>query len=135
MAKALKYCTRGHLMAKTRKYYPNGDSYCSLCKNIRMKISRKKDPAKYKEYCKKSRTKRMYGISLNEARQIFTEQGSKCAVCEKMLMENKGWHIDHCHETNKVRGVLCHHCNTAIGLFGDDVKNMERAIKYLKSHR
>ena len=40
--------------------------------------------------------------------------------------------VDHCHETGKIRGLLCHNCNRALGLFKDNVEFLERAILYLK---
>jgi len=42
------------------------------------------------------------------------------------------WYVDHDHVTNKVRGLLCHHCNTALGKFKDDINIMKQAIKYLE---
>ena len=52
-----------------------------------------------------------------------------CNICHKEL-ERKC--IDHCHETKKIRGVLCHNCNTALGLFKDNVKVMQNVIQYLE---
>ena len=45
---------------------------------------------------------------------------------------HKSLHIDHDHKTGKVRGLLCHGCNTAIGLMKDDVNILTKAIEYLK---
>ena len=39
---------------------------------------------------------------------------------------------DHCHNTGIYRGRLCQRCNTALGLFGDDIEILKSAIKYLK---
>jgi len=55
-----------------------------------------------------------------------------CNICHKEL-ERKC--IDHCHETKKIRGVLCHNCNTALGLFKDNVKVMQNAIQYLEQSK
>jgi hypothetical protein len=43
--------------------------------------------------------------------------------------------IDHCHTTGKVRGLLCHACNRALGNFGDNIANLEQAIIYLSKVR
>ena len=55
-----------------------------------------------------------------------------CAICG-VEMEKKC--IDHCHETKKIRGVLCNKCNTGLGLFKDNVKVMQTAIQYLEQSR
>lgn len=43
-------------------------------------------------------------------------------------------HIDHCHATGKIRGVLCSNCNMSIGGFKESISSLEKAIKYLKTH-
>lgn len=40
--------------------------------------------------------------------------------------------VDHCHSTGKVRGLLCHNCNRALGLFKDNTNSIENALNYLK---
>ena len=40
--------------------------------------------------------------------------------------------VDHCHDTMKVRGLLCHRCNCGIGLLNEDITVLEKAINYLK---
>jgi hypothetical protein len=51
-----------------------------------------------------------------------------CAICGTKGVK---LHIDHCHMTNHVRGLLCHNCNTGLGLFKDDVRLLAAAIAYL----
>lgn len=64
---------------------------------------------------------------------LLTEQEGKCAICG--ILENDAPHkklsIDHDHTTGDVRGLLCSTCNTALGGFRDDIKNMQKAIEYL----
>lgn len=43
--------------------------------------------------------------------------------------------VDHCHKTNMVRGLLCHRCNTAIGLLNDDFTTLKSALKYLRHYK
>lgn len=77
---------------------------------------------------------RRYGLSYQEYRALVERQGGVCALCRH---EWKGWggksglHIDHCHTTGKVRGLLCGDCNTALGRFGDDPMLLRRAAEYL----
>jgi hypothetical protein len=66
-----------------------------------------------------------YGLSLKEYKKL---DFSKCKICK---IESGKMCVDHCHKTNKVRGILCHKCNTAIGLLNDDVQNLKSAVEYL----
>ncbi len=73
--------------------------------------------------------KHRYKINGEELSNLIEEQNNKCAICNIEL--TKEFLIDHCHKTNKVRGLLCRDCNFAIGLFKDNVKTLENAIQYL----
>ena len=76
--------------------------------------------------------RRQYGISIHEFNQLLEFQDGGCAICRKPLSAmNRRMNIDHDHETNLVRGLLCTGCNTGLGYFGDDVEGLERAIYYL----
>ena len=70
-----------------------------------------------------------YGITEDIYNSMLVRQGNKCVICEETF--NKTPHIDHCHSTLEVRGLLCGSCNTAIGLLKDSTNNLSRAIKYL----
>ncbi len=81
--------------------------------------------------------KSKYGVSPEEFVSRLALQGGGCAICNKVLDESKRsliGHVDHCHVTNKVRGVLCSSCNIGIGLFRDNRKLLSRAIDYLSYH-
>lgn len=74
-----------------------------------------------------------YGITIDEWEAIFESQGRVCAICKTDTPINR-WHTDHCHNTRKVRGVLCQRCNIALGHFDDDQERLLAAHQYL-SHR
>ncbi|KKN10422.1 hypothetical protein LCGC14_1036850 [marine sediment metagenome] len=81
--------------------------------------------------------KRKYGISLEQYRAIFTKQNGACSICGlPETKRNNGkprrLSVDHCHTTNKIRGLLCNKCNLAIGNFEDDIDVMASAISYLR---
>lgn len=76
------------------------------------------------------RLRKLYGITLEQHTEMYIKQGGVCAICNK----KDKLHVDHCHETGVVRGLLCGHCNKAMGLFEDDVWTIERALEYLKKH-
>lgn len=66
-------------------------------------------------------------------------QNYKCAICDLHYLRNIknnrviALAVDHDHKTGKVRGLLCNNCNRGIGLLGDSVSSMDRALRYLKS--
>ncbi len=59
---------------------------------------------------------------------MINAQGSKCGICNKDLSLTRETHVDHCHATNKLRGILCHTCNTKLGWYE---KNSDNIIAYL----
>ncbi len=69
--------------------------------------------------------------------ELYAAQDGKCAVCEASLaaLPEKQRHLDHCHATGKVRGWLCHHCNTALGHMRDDPERLRAAAEYLERNR
>ncbi len=74
-------------------------------------------------------------IPRTEYRRLLEEQEYKCAICGKQHQSNgtrDSLSVDHCHETKIVRGLLCHRCNTAIGLLRDSPDLMGNAIRYIK---
>ena len=78
-----------------------------------------------------SRVKAMYGMEPDEYIALHEKQRGKCAICQNEPTTQRGLHLDHCHETGAIRGLLCHNCNVALGCLNDDPALMMRAIKYL----
>lgn len=75
---------------------------------------------------------RKYGITISEYDDMLKKQGGGCAICKTSINQDyRNLVVDHCHKTNKVRGLLCSNCNRALGLFYDNIKTMENAIEYL----
>jgi hypothetical protein len=72
-----------------------------------------------------------YGLSADEYRAMFEAQAGVCALCAAPPGA-KALHVDHCHATGKVRGLLCHMCNLAVGLFKDDPAALRKAAAYLE---
>lgn len=102
----------------TRTVTPGGRQfYCSPeCRNLYAKLRR-------------------HGLTHQQYDAMLTMQGGVCAICRSAW---KGWngkqgpHIDHCHDTGRVRGLLCGDCNTALGRFSDDPVLLRRAADYLE---
>ncbi len=77
------------------------------------------------------RLQREYGITTEQYTAIWEEQGRCCGICKGVTPGPKSWHIDHDHKTRKVRGILCHSCNTGLGLLGDTIAGLQQAMAYL----
>lgn len=79
-----------------------------------------------------SRREQRYGIPPGEWDAMLATQGSGCAICGTTEPGGRGaWHTDHDHKSGTVRGILCHHCNTGLGYFGDDSDRLIAASEYL----
>lgn len=77
---------------------------------------------------------RNYGISLEQYEEMFREQSSVCKICHTAKPEEK-LAVDHCHDTGKVRGLLCSACNKGLGLFKDNEGYLQSAAKYIKESK
>ena len=72
-----------------------------------------------------------YGLTLEQYMEMKGKYGGVCPICG--MAPKRGLMIDHNHKTDKVRGLLCDHCNRGLGYFRDNIAAMEKAIMYLKA--
>jgi hypothetical protein len=80
--------------------------------------------------------KHRYGISADDRLELLKKQGGRCACCGNCDPGSKfGWHIDHCHNSKQVRGVLCAPCNTSIGHVKESIPRLKAMISYLRKHQ
>jgi hypothetical protein len=113
-----------------------GRKDCKDCKNAAARQWRKDNPENVERHLvrMRERTKeRRYGITQEQFDQMLVDQNNKCKICDNVFKNSKETHIDHCHSTNKVRGLLCNGCNMALGQFMDNTDIMDNAIKYLQN--
>lgn len=118
---------------------------------LRLKLSRESDNKTYQQYLEECREKRIkvkelnpelyyrkqkdtylrskYGITIEDYEQMSENQINKCLICknEYPLV------VDHCHTSEKVRGLLCSECNSGLGLFKENPDYLLGAIEYIKS--
>lgn len=74
-----------------------------------------------------------YGLSWEEFDSLWETSQGKCRICQKTLeQDSKDTHVDHCHTSGAVRGLLCRHCNQGLGHFRDNPTYLAAAIEYLK---
>lgn len=96
-------------------------------RNEYLKDWAKKNPDKVRG----QKLRHKYGISLEEYNKILLAQNGVCAVCSATDVGVKGrknLFVDHCHETGKIRGLLCHKCNITV----KDIEHVKNVLKYLK---
>ena len=77
---------------------------------------------------------RAYGLTVADYEALVEKQGGRCACCGA-TEPGRGhvrWCVDHDHKTGQIRGLLCHRCNAGIGLLGDDLESVMRAVVYLQ---
>jgi len=86
----------------------------------------------YKKYMKGYLLQKEYGISLEGYNKRIEQQQGICPICNRLLDMGKNTHVDHNHNTGKIRGILCSDCNHAIGLLRDSIPAFKNAIKYLE---
>ncbi len=91
----------------------------------------KEKPEEWARSRRNARIKHMYGVTSTQVDAMLVSQEGRCAICgEEMEIP----YIDHCHSSNEVRGLLCHQCNSGLGMFRDNKENLESAIKYLEAY-
>lgn len=76
--------------------------------------------------------RRKFGLEPGEFDEMLRTQMGCCAICLTDAPNGKGWCVDHDHETGRVRGILCHSCNVALGHLGDDPNRVRAALAYLE---
>ena len=120
---------------------------CSICleKNAKRKAEWKKDGRCI--FCGKKtengyqsclrcsyyrRTRRFNYEDRKRALLDLNKKHKRCKICGSFKSYASGWALDHCHKTNRYRGLLCMNCNIALGLLKDRIKFLKRAIVYLK---
>lgn len=119
-------------------FSPNsGRCKCKFCLDKRAEWQR--DYRKRSPKLLKTQNLKKYGLTYNEWTEMIQKQGNKCASCGG---EEKGHNqhglmslaVDHCHETGKIRGLLCHRCNRALGLLGDDANRVQALADYRRKY-
>lgn len=92
-----------------------------------------KNPEQARYHSRKKLLGKKYGMTIAEHAAMFAAQGFACGACGSPEPNSqKGWSTDHCHATNKVRGILCHHCNVGLGHAKDNLDTLRAWIVYLE---
>lgn len=113
--------------------------YCKVCAkaNARRlhKVRKESNDPQYARMKRGHYYKTTYGITLEEFENMWEDQGRVCAICRVGISSSgTGTHLDHCHTTGKIRGLLCTQCNIGLGGFKDNKISLMQAIAYLNEY-
>lgn len=140
----LEWCRRCEQAKPKTDFFFRKDGMQGVCKTCSMHSARnwrQKNRTKYRSYMADFNLKRLYGISSDEYQRLFENQNGACAICtcpERLRRKDgtpRNLHVDHDHKTGKIRGLLCHYCNTAIGAMRENEDLLLKAIAYLHKHK
>lgn len=116
-------------------------AHCKQCMAAAAKARNLDDDTLYRRVQWPSKIKRQYGITPEDYYRMLDEQDCGCAICGAKTPSERHYsrrgkpemfHIDHCHATGKVRGLLCHLCNRALGLIRDNPALADNMSAYLR---
>lgn len=123
IGKPCKHC-------KNTKRYTHSKK-CFEC--VKLWNGKNKEKKTYKLIKRNWQLKNTYGITLQQYNQLLENQNYLCKLCGTKLKNDKSSHVDHCHNTKKIRGLLCHHCNVGIGYFKHNPALLRKAALYCEA--
>jgi hypothetical protein len=105
-------------------------AWCKVCKSKAGSLWGKKNSTRVRN----AQLKRNYGISLEDYQKMKEAQNNCCATCKRNESKLKrSLMVDHCHDSGKIRGLLCDECNLALGKIEDNIQTLEKMILYLNN--
>lgn len=142
----IKECSKCRQRKSFSEFHKRHDSWhglnhsCRECKRTADATRKRKRPNQDAEYFRSIQI--AYGCSKKQYEYLFDAQDGRCAICGrghkvKFIKGGKAakrLSLDHCHNSNAVRGLLCQTCNAGIGMLKDSVELLESAIFYLKKY-
>jgi hypothetical protein len=121
------------LSSKKSPIFKDAQIYCEFCGAEQIKRSSKH---RWCDFCVRPESVKFdrgllikYGISWREYDSMLNKQKGKCLICLQIPVR---YNVDHCHKTNKVRGLLCSRCNGVLE-FIEDSERLQRALRYIGS--
>lgn len=130
---------------RNRSHSSGYNVYCRPCAAEKQKNRKARDPeyvarkgrewrAKNPERARDLLLRHHYGVEIGTYARMLAEQNGQCAICgitDPGLPRYTRFHLDHCHDSKKIRGLLCHNCNVGLGHFFNSPDLLTKAIRYL----
>ena len=138
-AKGMKTCCKCKQdlkYSKFPKYHRTTDGRSSVCTACRKKYYvqyREKNKDKMNAESRARSILRKWGMTPDEYDGMLESQGYRCLICKNAF--NNDYHLDHCHETDVIRGFLCSRCNIGLGYFQDNPVSLRNAATYIEESR
>jgi hypothetical protein len=135
----LQACCKSCTNERSRQWAQDNPERKKQSNRISKRAARARDPEKISRQMKSSQLKTYYGISLEQFEEMEVRQNGLCAICGNPETKTiRGTvarlSVDHCHDSGKVRDLLCSRCNLTIGALDDDPSLLLRAATYLERH-
>jgi hypothetical protein len=117
---SIKVCVMCHTQKPLDEFYKKDatgrtDSRCKACRIIDQRF-------------------KTLGVTDDQYWSMYHTQAGRCGICTRRLYSKryKAFCVDHDHTNGRIRGLLCHNCNRALGMFQDDPMTLQRAIEWVK---
>jgi recombination endonuclease VII len=127
---------REKVLAQGRAYHLAHKEEIAARKSRKWKTDpayRERQYARLRKCQRKVQLKFDYNMSLEQYDALLARQGGVCAICR--IRSERPLCVDHCHRTDRIRGLLCRTCNSGLGFFNDDPALLRAATAYLEAAR
>ena len=140
---ATRTCRKCHVSQDIEEFYWDGRGTgrrvwsCKQCRRDEQRERNRRHAKRDPNYWRDRSLRHVYGITLADFDAMLARQGGVCAICGTDRPRGRAGrlHVDHCHDTGRVRGLLCHACNTGLGHFGDSLERLRAATTYLTTNK
>ena len=140
LSKVCNSCGEEKAISSFHKDKRSADGLTGRCAKCRCKTTadwqkeqKQTNPVFYSFRRKNNNYNSKYGLSLQQVEEKLTNQNYKCSICKKSLRLLQ-YAVDHNHQTNEVRDLLCQACNKGLGFFYDNPEFLREAASYLERH-
>ena len=136
----MKICSKCKIEKELTEYHKRSNRPCGVRSQCKQCYLEYPTTMKRREGYMRDFNLKRYGLDFAEYTEMFNKQKGCCKICNKHLSEvdkgkKKALCVDHCHDKNIVRGLLCDKCNRGIGLLNDNIEILQKAIDYLMPYK